>query len=131
MAKTPTHTQWSKVKKDNGADNLLRDKWHIGKHLDSYHKAKAKEKLKRFLVAEELERKFKDYKAALKKKDTENTCGAVYTFIDDAVNHLKAKLTKFNSSTVGKEIKKLKDKRAEEDQQKLRALEEALPISFD
>jgi hypothetical protein len=64
--KIPTHQEWSTAKKGCGSDDLVRDQWHIGKHLEDYHKLH--DGVDKYFALVPLARKFKDYKDALNPK---------------------------------------------------------------
>jgi tetratricopeptide (TPR) repeat protein len=88
MAKLPTKEQWSTKKTTAGTDDLVRDKWHIGKHLEEYHKLKFENFDARIESLTELKRKFGEYKKAIIKEDKAKKFTEFTTDIDSIVKRI-------------------------------------------
>lgn len=85
MAKLITKAEWSGKKKASGTDELLRDQWHIGDHLEEYVKLDVKAFDKRLEKLADIRRKFGEYRKALVEKDKKKAFADFVTDLDKIV----------------------------------------------
>ena len=89
MAKILTHAEWSKLKKDAGADDAIRDQWHIGDHLDKYHKLPATDSAGQLEALTDLQQKFVKYKKALVEKNKDDKFEELITEIASIIKKVE------------------------------------------
>ena len=89
--KLPTHDEWSTAKKGCGADKILRDEWHIGEHLEKYHKLGKDKGFDRYYALVDLHSKFTRYKDALTTKDKAKACTDLLNKMVKVINYAKTK----------------------------------------
>ncbi len=92
MPKLITKNEWSKKKTDAGSDDLVRDKWHIGKHIEEYQQIAGTDYAKRTEALGEIKRKFGEYKKELISKDKKKACKDLADEIDDIIKGVNTEI---------------------------------------